>query len=418
MLSENRKLFLNLSPIFVRHWTNRKTMFSNRKNLWLIHLAGWLLFLVLPLTILSRGQGTDFLGTVFTSWSFWLFFLIYCGIFYLNLLVLIPGIYLAGRYTLYGGIFVAGLVAMLVFQPFDYLIFQRFGSGGPGRSAGQPQQERVRPPHEEGPAFWNPPQPPSPPDAPARPLGERQRTGAAVDFVSVVLFMVVWGTGMLYRISAQWRQSEKQVLQSETERAQAELSFFKAQINPHFLFNTLNNIYSLALTQSDATASSILKLSGMLRYIADEASSDFVPLGAELDCLNSYIDLQKLRLTARTTVFFGFPSNTEPFMIPPLMLMTFVENAFKYGVSNSQSSEIRIEIAIRDGRVLFNCENAIFGLSADQERKGIGIANTRKRLELLFPGDHVLDVLNTGSVFRVRAEIPLTLRNAPKRRQP
>ncbi|WP_171036421.1 sensor histidine kinase [Dyadobacter sediminis] len=362
-------------------------MFQTKK-LWIFHLFGWLLFISLPLTILSRERDPELEFTLLSSGYFWLFFLIYFLLFYLNLWILIPRFFLKQRPILYTGFFFIGITAVLFSQPFENLIFRRFH-----------HQQQILPtnrfpelPSENfHPEFAPPPSP--------------ERTAPAVDFVSLVLFVMVWIVSMAIRISEQWRLSEKKVITSEADKAQAELSFFKAQINPHFLFNTLNNIYSLAVSQSEHTAPSILKLSGMMRYITEEAMENDVPLEDEITCLENYIDLQKLRMNAKTRVEFTFTGNGQQTRIAPLILMTFVENAFKYGISNHHESTIAIRVEHTQHTVSFFCRNTIFDFNKENNRIGVGIANTRKRLDFLYPQRHELHMDNDGKVFTVNLKL-------------
>jgi LytS/YehU family sensor histidine kinase len=197
-----------------------------------------------------------------------------------------------------------------------------------------------------------------------------------------------------------WRTTVQRAAKAETDKAQAELSFLKAQINPHFLFNTLNNIYSLAVTKSDHTAESIMKLSNIMRYVSDDVTEDFVPLQSETDCIINYVDLQRLRLGKKTGVELSISDNLDK-KIAPLILMTFVENAFKYGVSNHAPSDIVITLASGEHGIQFTCRNKITTTSGLPERTGIGIANTRQRLEHLYPRQHTLTITNTNGFFNV-----------------
>jgi hypothetical protein len=342
---------------------------------------------------MSREPETDIQLVLLTSGSFWLFFLLYFLLFYLNVLVLIPKLFLKQKYVLYSVIFVGGLLAVFYFQPFENLIFKKFHTqqeprGYEGRFPGPPPR----------PFNDNVPPPPPPP---------RQTSGnkVTVDFVSLVLFVVIWVVAMAVKISEQWRLSEKRVILSEADKAQAELSFFKAQINPHFLFNTLNNIYALAVSNSENTAESILKLSQMMRYITEEAMEDFVPLDDEITCLRNYIDLQKLRLNGKTSVSFEIAGSPREVRIAPLILMTFVENAFKYGVSNRYESGIVIRVDILQEEVMFFCRNRIFDVNPDSERKGVGIANTRKRLDFLYAGKYTLTIEMGDEEFTVNLKL-------------
>jgi len=372
------------------------------KNLWIVHVFGWMFFIILPLMILSREPEPYSWITLLMSGSFWLFFLIFCFIFYFNIFVLIPQLYLKQKYLIYAGIFLAGFIMIFYTQPFENLIFKKYHGS-------EPQRRDMG-----GVMFHRPP----PPDmnfdhdnrAPTRgaPTGDGTdgpANGPAVDFVSLVLFVVVWAVALATRISEQWRLSEKRVLLSEADKAQAELSFFKAQINPHFLFNTLNNIYSLAVSKSESTAPSILKLSKMMRYITEEATENFVPLEDEITCLENYVDLQKLRLNAKTKVDFKVNGSLINKQIAPLILMTFVENAFKYGVSNRFENLIEINVSITEKTILFFCKNTIFQTSVENERKGIGIANTRKRLDFLYLNRYELKINQQEKVFEVNLEL-------------
>lgn len=396
MLFENRKLFLNVTPIFVIKSANRcRTAMFRAKNLWIIHLLGWVLFMSLPLTIVSREPRGDFPLLVLQSGWFWLFFLVYAALFYGNLLVLIPKLYLKQHYAVYAAVF-AGLLVLIYFsQPFEKLIFRKFRQEQEGR---EPRPE----PPREGLREERPPGPPPGDEGRPMPGPVRER---AVDFVSLTLFFVVWALAMAIRISREWRQSERRAILSEAEKAHAELSFFKAQINPHFLFNTLNNIYALAVSSSTHTAPSILKLSQMMRYITEEATENYVPLEDELTCLENYVELQKLRLNAKTSLDFSVKGQPGGIRIAPLILMTFVENAFKYGVSNHRESVIRIAVEVAGQGIQFSCQNRIIERSRDEERTGVGILNTQKRLDLLYATSYDLDIRNDGEVFTVTLKL-------------
>ncbi|WP_176885195.1 sensor histidine kinase [Dyadobacter soli] len=365
------------------------------KNLWIIHLLGWVLFMSLPLTIVSREPSAGFPVRILQSGWFSSFFLVYATLFYGNLLVLVPKLYLKQHYVAYAAVFVGLLVAIYFSKPFERLIFRNFR---------QEQGRELRPePPREGFREGRPPRPPHGGDARPmpRPNGER-----AVDFVSLTLFIVVWAVAMAIRISREWRQSERRAILSEAEKAHAELSFFKAQINPHFLFNTLNNIYALAVSSSAHTAPSILKLSQMMRYITEEATENYVPLEDELACLENYVELQKLRLNAKTSLDYEVKGQPEGIRIAPLILMTFVENAFKYGVSNHRESVIRIAVEVAGGDIRFLCQNRIIERNREEERTGVGILNTQKRLDLLYSGFYDFDIHNDGEIFTVKLKLP------------
>ncbi|GGH17357.1 hypothetical protein GCM10007352_27430 [Mucilaginibacter phyllosphaerae] len=199
----------------------------------------------------------------------------------------------------------------------------------------------------------------------------------------------------------QWRLTEQRAISAEAEKASAELSFLKAQINPHFLFNTLNNIYTLAVTNNANTAESIMKLSNIMRYVTDEVTLDYVSLQSEVDCIEDYIALQQLRLGDKTTVNFIIDGVIAQQKIAPLLLMTFVENVFKYGISKQYQSTLDISLMITTDTVTFLCSNPVFERKENLERTGIGIANTRQRLQHLYPGRHILNITNNNNLFTV-----------------
>jgi hypothetical protein len=365
---------------------------SQHKNIWIIHLVGWLIFMSLPLIILSRDSNPDIEFTMLRSGSFWAFVAVYVVLFYLNYLLLIPKLYLKQQYFIYIITFLALISIINYAKPFENLVFQRFHT----------QQDF---PSRNGPDFRPPPQIEFREESAFRPLPPGRSSVPAVDFVSLVLFAMIWVVAMAAKISEQWRLTEKRAILSEAQKAQAELSFFKAQINPHFLFNTLNNIYSVAVNQSENTAPSVMKLSQMMRYITEEATENWVPLEDEIDCLKNYIDLQKLRLNTKTSVLFEVKSAGPKAQIAPLILMTFVENAFKYGTSNHYPSEIKIRIDNVANEILFSCQNKIFDSNKEPDRAGVGIANTKKRLDFLYSENYDLKINNDGEMFSINLKL-------------
>ena len=198
--------------------------------------------------------------------------------------------------------------------------------------------------------------------------------------------------------------SREKILQAETKKALAELSFLKAQINPHFLFNTLNNIYALATRSHENTAPAILKLSNILRYVTEEISDDFVPLESELNCIRDYIDLQQLRISTKTIIEFETKANFTLFRVPPMVMMTYIENAFKFGISNHESSVITIMITAEGNEINFFCRNTIFD-SQYKERTGIGLVNTKQRLHYLYKEKYDLHTEEADGMYTIRLRI-------------
>lgn len=214
-----------------------------------------------------------------------------------------------------------------------------------------------------------------------------------VNVVVTTLFVVIF-VGML-KFAEGWFELEARKKEVENERLTAELRFLKAQINPHFLFNTLNNLYYLAFTNSPNTTEVIAKLSQMMRYMIYDSNHPKVPLSKEIEYMENYISLEKLRLNEPIPIHFEVKGNPGEVMIVPLIFISFLENAFKHGVSNSFSGAwISINIAIDDNTCVYTVENSKLPsqLSNAEEKSGIGLQNVKRRLELSYPDHYELQI--------------------------
>ncbi len=225
-----------------------------------------------------------------------------------------------------------------------------------------------------------------------------------VDIISVTLFFLVIALSITILIVKRWKLALEQAARAETDKVNAELSFLKAQIDPHFLFNTLNNIYSLAVMKDDNTAESIMKLSNIMRYVTDEAKDNFVSLRNETNFISNYIELQRLRLGSKVTLDFAVSGNLRDKLIAPLILITFIENVFKYGISNSEPSTIKIDLKADNNTINFFCRNKMYPLKQHTdltEGTGIGILNATKRLDYLYTGKYHLDIKKDDGYYSV-----------------
>lgn len=208
------------------------------------------------------------------------------------------------------------------------------------------------------------------------------------------LFLMVTGFSLAIELTFELFRQILSRQEVEAEKNKAELALYKAQINPHFLFNTLNTLYALVLSGSDKTESAFVKFSGILRYMYSQSGSELIPAEREVEYIRQYVDLQQLRLNHHTKIELTLDVTDKQVLIPPMILITFVENAFKYGTSSDTDCTIRIRIRVDENCLQLETENAVMRRRED-ENKGIGIANCRKRLELLYPG---LYDLQTGEV--------------------
>lgn len=197
----------------------------------------------------------------------------------------------------------------------------------------------------------------------------------------------------------------------EFEKKKAELALYKAQINPHFLFNTLNTLYGLMLAQSEKAEAAFMQFIGLVKYMYTRATQDKVDVAEEAEYIRRYIELQKNRLDeSRTHVTYAYDNDQAcpHVQIAPMLLITFVENALKYGTSSHTESHIRIGIRVKEGVLHFTAENQVVNPRPADKEPGIGIANCRKRLELLYPSAHRLDIAEAEGWYRVKLEIRLS----------
>lgn len=219
-------------------------------------------------------------------------------------------------------------------------------------------------------------------------------------------FLIVTGFSLSVELICElFRQilSRKEV---EVEKNKAELALYKAQINPHFLFNTLNSLYSLVLTHSDKAESAFIMFSNILKYMYTQTNTDTIPVSNEIDYIRQYVDLQSLRLNKHTRVILETDTDDEQILIPPMVLITFVENAFKYGTSSDKDCTISIRIQVKGGHLLFETENTVMR-EKQVDTPAFGIENCRRRLNLLYPDRFTLHARREGHLFKTKLMIHL-----------
>jgi len=193
-----------------------------------------------------------------------------------------------------------------------------------------------------------------------------------------------------------WFANERIQRNLESERREMELQFLKSQLNPHFLFNSLNNIYSLAYQKSEKTADAIMKLSEIMRYMIYESNDSTVSLSKEVDYLRSYIELQKIRFKDGAFVEMNLNGEIDDQKIVPLMLISFVENAFKHGVVNDPADPVKIDIIANQKFLHFSIINKKNQQNKDAQG-GVGLNNVERRLQLIYPDRYKLNVVNSAT---------------------
>lgn len=350
-----------------------------QKYNWIFHVVCCFIFLSIPFfsSPANKGQGLFVMNN--NAWKDFIHYILLVIFFYINYFILITRLYFTRKYLIY--------ILILIFSMWliAYIPNIFFNNAVP------------MPPKE----INNFPVPPNPPkeiinEPPPPPKNQPPGFSffARVNH-NIFLFWAVVFFSLLLRIRTRWLQSEK-------EKLSAELSYLKAQINPHFLFNSLNSIYSLAIQKSDSTSEAVQKLSSMMRYILSEATSDFVPLQKELEYIRNYIELQRLRFGDDFQIRYNIHGNYQNKKIAPLILISFIENAFKYGINAEEETNIIIDIGIKGNELDMMVMNNIVTVNINDENKsGIGLENTMSRLQLVYPNAHNIFIKDDGKQYTV-----------------
>lgn len=316
------------------------------------HITVWIIYLFLPIILISRPDSTITEKNQFVFLNYLLSSIYSIIFFYINYYWAIPKLFYNNKKWIY--FFIMALVIIFCFSVYRIL-----------------------------PEFIN----------------FELRRNASLLFVGafsklIFIFIVSWVI-FLYN-----RDKEQAIA-----RKQAEIAYLKAQINPHFLFNVLNSLYALAIKKSDKTSEAISQLSDIMRYNVNESQKSIVPLNKELDYIEDYIDIQKLRLTPKTKVSYHVEGNAENKNIEPLLLITFIENAFKFGVSTEKKSEIVITIKIDNQHlklIVLNDKVRSPGIL-----EGAGLKNTIKRLDYTYENNYKLDIVDNENYYKIELLIKL-----------
>lgn len=226
------------------------------------------------------------------------------------------------------------------------------------------------------------------------------------DIMSVVMVLLMFGANLGAKLYFRSRADQHKLQLLEKQNLEQQLEYLKYQINPHFFMNTLNNIHALVDIDPQKAQDTILELSRMMRFVLYEGDKHGVPLGKELAFIQHYTRLMQLRYTDKVQVTVDVPTETPDKQIPPLMLITFIENAFKHGISYQHPSFVDIKVAVDDKQLHFSCRNS----KAEQpqgKKGGVGLVNVKKRLDLLYDRRYTLDIKDEPDIYTVELTIPL-----------
>jgi len=222
--------------------------------------------------------------------------------------------------------------------------------------------------------------------------------------------VIVYGIyALLIQLAIGWFDTQKLRTELIMEKQSGELALLRSQINPHFLFNTLNNIYSLVYKKSDDAPEAVMKMSSIMRYMLYDATTDKVLLEKEIEYLKSFIELEKLRIRHKDFVALNISGNVEGRTIAPMLLIPFVENAFKHGSRNATNPGIRINLIIEPQQIRFDVSNQVRknATGTKDQGGGIGLTNIRRRLNLLYPGKHQLEINSDESSFNIQLTLKI-----------
>ena len=355
------------------------TEIQARKNLFtLLHVVGWIIVLILPLYFYNSewARNSSFEGRYYVT------AVIYGIVFYLNYFYLVPRLFFRKNRVYY--FLINAVIIIALFYVEGYANRHLFQS--------TPIELKVQEMFRKFNAENNLTSPPF-------------RQLHLLNFILMNILIAGFAVGL--RITEKYVSQEKQQKELEKLRLSTELAFLKSQVGPHFFFNTLNNIYSLIGINTSDAQKAVLKLSKLMRYLLYESEQGRVSLEKEIEFMNHYIDLMKLRLSNKVDLRIEFPDNANGLTIPPLLFIPFIENAFKHGISYKENSYIHLGLNIGERQIRFECLNSLVthGESSKDTTQGIGLDNVKKRLALLFPGTHELKLDRSDTSFQVDLKI-------------
>ena len=367
---------------------------SQQENL--IYLVVWGLLFAAPLLSLYIRTVSD--PNIAFDWTeiflVWRQFAVFLLLFLVHNYLLAPLLVHEHKHTLYLSFVAVVFVGFIIFQCNSRPDIKK------------PVGHRPPPPMEQGhmppPQFDNPPPRDFRPDAPPPFVGEH-------DILAVVVLILMFGANLGTKYYFRSRGDQKRLVELEKQNLEQQLEYLRYQINPHFFMNTLNNIHALVDIDPTKAQETILELSKMMRFLLYEGDKNCVPLNREFEFLHTYISLMQLRYTDKVSISLDLPAEVPDKSIPPLMLISFVENAFKHGVSYQRASFIEVKAEVKAERLYFSCRNSKAEKPDESAGKkgGVGLANVRKRLNLLYDNDYTLNIQDATDIYTVELNIPL-----------
>ena len=374
---------------------------SKQENL--IYLVVWGLLFATPLLSLYVRTLND--ANLVFDWTevfvVWRQFAVFLLLFLVHNFLLAPLLIHKHQRVLYFSIVAAVLICFTAYQ-----CTSRPPSGPPmGFKPPMDQMGRHEPPpfgEPEGPGEHGPRpkhRPDHRPEMPPPIVGER-------DILAVVVLILMFGANLGIKGYFRSREDRKRLAELEKKNLEQQLEYLRFQINPHFFMNTLNNIHALIDIDPSKAQETVLELSKMMRFVLYEGNKQGVPLSRELDFVRHYVALMQLRYTDKVRITLDLPRDVPDRQIQPLILITFIENAFKHGVSYQHESFVEMTVTVEGERLSFTCRNSKAEVS-NEMKGGVGLTNVRKRLDLLYGQDYTLRIHDDAEVYTVELNIPL-----------
>ena len=360
---------------------------SRQENL--IYLAVWGVLFATPVlslyvrTINDANLPFDWME-IFIVWHK---FAVYLLLFLIHNFFLAPLLVSGHKRVTYFSIVMAVLIAFTAYQC----------SSRPPMGPRPPMEQFDR--HDPPPFGKQAPRPRHHPDMPPPFVGEH-------DILAIVVLILMFGANLGIKGYFHNRDDRKRLAELERQNLEQQLEYLRYQINPHFFMNTLNNIHALVDIDPEKAKDTILELSKMMRFVLYEGNKQSVPLSRELDFVRHYVALMQLRYTDKVSIAIHLPTEVPDRQIPPLILITFIENAFKHGISYQHKSSVEVKVIIEHEELHFVCNNTKAEKS-NEEKGGVGLVNVRKRLDLLYGNDYVLNIHNDANIYSVELNIPL-----------
>ena len=372
---------------------------SRQENI--LYLAMWAMLFMAPIlsmyVSIVSGERDSF------DWHIicfaWQRFAIFLGLFLIHNFVLAPLLVNEHKRLLYCSLIVAIVAGFIIYQNntrpsfpdrhrphmeerMEQRMEQRMHHDGPDGPDGHPGEPRMR--HHDGPPAFR----------------------ADHDIIALVILILMFGMNLGVKGYFKNRTDQRKIAKLEKENLEQQLEYLKYQINPHFFMNTLNNIHALVDIDPAKAQETILELSKMMRFILYEGDKNGVSLSREMEFIKTYISLMRLRYSDKVTINVNLPAEVPERTIPPLMLISFVENAFKHGISYQHPSFIDIQVAVDKEHLKFLCRNSK-AEKPNQEKGGVGLQNVKQRLQLLFDDNYTLNIQDRPEAYQVELIIPL-----------